>query len=34
MPVLREDDVTQDFLSKRIGLATDQEGIGVEHLKV
>jgi hypothetical protein len=32
MPVLREDDITQDSLSKGIGLATDQEGIGVEQV--
>jgi hypothetical protein len=34
MPVLREDDITQDFLSHAIGIATDQEGIGMEHVEV
>ncbi len=34
MPVLREDDITQDFLSRATGIATDQKGIGMEHVKL
>jgi hypothetical protein len=33
MPVLREDDITQDFPSHAIGIAADQEGIGMEHVE-
>ncbi len=34
MPILREDDITQDFLSQAISIATDQEGIGMKHVEV
>jgi len=34
MPILGEDDITQDFFSVAIGGGVDQEGIGVEHVKV
>jgi len=34
MSVLREDDITQDFLSHAIGIATDEKGIGMEHVEV
>ncbi len=33
MPVLRKDDITQDFPSHAIGIAADQEGIGMEHVE-
>ncbi len=32
MPFLREDDITQDFFSIAIGIAANQEGIGMEQM--
>ncbi len=34
MPLLREDDITQNFPRGPAGIATDQEGIGMEHVEL